>query len=109
MAVIGVDIEPDVLVLTKHRDFKWVFENVDKDNNPIPFPAGKLFFELGTAPVVKWEFVIAGSRATLKVESEQVDKVQARTCWQLVWLPDGEAAGGDPVAFGKVKVQAECS
>jgi hypothetical protein len=31
--------------------------------------------------------------------------VPARTRWQLVWLPDGEAAGGDPLARGLVKIQ----
>jgi hypothetical protein len=109
VSVIGLELEPDVLVLTKHRDFKWVFDNVDKNDVPIPFPAGKLYFELETKPPTKWEFTISGSRASLKIESEEADKVLARTCWQLVWLPDGEAAGGDPVAYGKVKVQASCS
>ena len=106
MSVIGVDLEPDVLVLVKNRDFKWAFDNVDLKDQPQTFPAGKLYFELQTGPTpTKWEFIISGSRASLKVESEDVAKIPARTKWQLVWLPDGEPAGGDPVARGLVKVE----
>ncbi|AVR76590.1 hypothetical protein SEA_COOG_3 [Mycobacterium phage Coog] len=48
MAVIGIELEPDQLVLTRRRDFKWTFENLDDDGNPTNFPAGELFFELDT-------------------------------------------------------------
>lgn len=52
-----------------------------------------------------WNFDIDGSTADLKVESQEVDLIGQRTRWQLVFLPDGEAAGGDPVARGTVRVQ----
>lgn len=61
--------------------------------------------EPGKAPLTKWDFVIAGDTASLKVESPEVDKILPRTRWQLVFLPTGEAAGGDPVARGSVTVQ----
>ena len=61
--------------------------------------------ELGQRPLTKWDFVIDGSTAELKVESEYVDRIQPRTKWQLVFLPDGEAAGGQAVARGSVTVQ----
>jgi len=59
----------------------------------------------GKARYTKWPFTIAGSTASLKVESEEVDKIQNRTHWQLAFLPTGETAGGDPIARGTVKVQ----
>lgn len=61
----------------------------------------------GRAPFTIWPFVIAGSEASLKVESEDCDAIPDRTKWQLVFMPDGEAAGGDAVARGVVRVQAE--
>ncbi|AHB31870.1 minor tail protein [Mycobacterium phage Jovo] len=48
MAVIGIELEPDQLVLTRRRDFKWTFENLDDQGLPVNFPAGELFFELDT-------------------------------------------------------------
>ena len=48
MAAIGVELEPVPLVLTRGRDFRWKFTNVDEHNNPVPFPAGDLFFEIQT-------------------------------------------------------------
>lgn len=59
----------------------------------------------GKARYTKWPFAIAGTTANLKVESESADLIQARTHWQLVFLPEGEATGGDPVARGRVFVQ----
>lgn len=59
----------------------------------------------GKSPVTLWHLDIAGSIASLKVESENADLIQPRTLWQLVFLPEGEAAGGDPVALGRVHVQ----
>lgn len=52
-----------------------------------------------------WYFDIDGTLAELKVESEQADLVAARTKWQLVFLEDGESAGGDGIARGVVRVQ----
>lgn len=51
-----------------------------------------------------WFFDIVGPQASIKVESEEADKIGHRTRYQLVFLPDGEAAGGDPVARGRVGV-----
>lgn len=105
MSVIGPVFAPDKLYLTRGRDFKWAYKLVDVDGNETDFPAGELYFELALAPAVKWPFAIAGSEAVLKIESEIVDTIPDRTKWQLVFLPEGEAAGGDPVAIGTVKVQ----
>ena len=48
MADIGIDLEPDVLVLQQDRDFKWVFENTDEAGAPVNYPTGDLYFELFT-------------------------------------------------------------
>ncbi|QJD52219.1 hypothetical protein PBI_JF2_3 [Mycobacterium phage JF2] len=105
MSVIGPQLEADTLVLTRGRDFKWSFENLDASGAPVDFPEGQLFFEFATSPKTLWDFVIDGSPATIKVESEDADLIPARTKWQLVFLPDGEAGGGDPIALGTVQVQ----
>jgi hypothetical protein len=105
MTVIGPVFCPDKLYLTRGRDFKWAYKLVDANGNPVDFPPGKLYFELLTDPLTKWEFSITGDEAVVKIESEIVDCVPDRTKWQLVFLPEGEAAGGDPVALGTVKVQ----
>jgi len=105
MAVIGIELEPDELVLTRGRDFSWAFENLDETGNPIPFPDGELFFEFALDPVVTWEFTISDETATLKVEHDDADAIPARTKWQLVFLPDGEDEGGEAVALGTVRRQ----
>ena len=61
--------------------------------------------EPGKAPLTLWNFVITGSTATIKVESEEVNKILNRCDWQLVFLPQGEVAGGDPVGLGLVSVR----
>lgn len=106
MAVIGVELEQDDLVLTKGRDFKWSFVNLNDSGTAVDFPDGTLYFELYTKPTATvWSFSIAGSTATLKVESTAVDVIPARTRWQLVFRETGEAAGGDPLARGTVSIQ----
>lgn len=105
MAVIGVELDPSELVLTKGRDFQWSFTNLDSNRDPLPFPAGSLYFELATSPVTTWTFTVVGAYANLKVESEAVDVIPARTSWQLVFKPAGESAGGEPLALGTVRVQ----
>ena len=57
----------------------------------------------GKARLTVWEFTLSGSTAFLKAESEDCDLIAHRTKWQLYWLPDGEAAGGDPLARGIVQ------
>lgn len=99
---VGLPLTDDVMYLTRGRDFLWGMQLVDKEGRPHDFPAGRLFFEVGSAV---WECRIEGSHAYLKVESDIADGVQNRTRWQLVFLPEGEAAGGLPVARGYVKVQ----
>lgn len=59
----------------------------------------------GKSRYTYWNFSIDESTADLKVESSEVDLIGQRTLWQLVFLPDGEAAGGDPIARGTVRVQ----
>ena len=48
MAVIGIELDSDTLVLTKGRDFKWYFENLDTNGQAIDYPPGELYFELLT-------------------------------------------------------------
>lgn len=105
MAVIGVELEQDELVLTKGRDFRWTFTNLDSSGSPTAFPSGSLYFEVYTSVPKTWTFSISGSTATIKVESDEVATVPARTKWQLVFRPSGEAAGGDPIARGTVRIQ----
>jgi hypothetical protein len=105
MSVIGVELDPVDLVLTKGRDFRWTFENLDSSDLPVDFPSGTLYFEVATASPLTWTFTIVGSLASLKVESEVVNTVPSRTKWQLVFRPTGEVAGGDIVAYGTVRVQ----
>lgn len=105
MSVIGPVFEADKLYLTRGRDFKWAYQLVDRDGTPTDFPPGRLFFELATSPVTRWEFSITGSEAAIKIEHEIADTIPNRTKWQLVFLPANEPAGGDPIALGIVKVQ----
>jgi hypothetical protein len=59
----------------------------------------------GKSRFEQWQFDIVDSLATVKVESESVNKILPRTIWQLVFLPEGEPRGGDPVALGQVLLQ----
>lgn len=101
---IGVKPDNNTLYLWRGRDFKWNFDNLDTSGELQDFPAGELFFEIenDTATPIRWTFDIVGSRATLKVESEEVSRVPDRALWQLVFLATGEAAGGDPIDRGRV-------
>lgn len=58
--------------------------------------------EPGKDPLTIWDFDITGSMASLKVESEEADLVSKGTKWQLVFLADGEIAGGEPIDHGTV-------
>jgi hypothetical protein len=100
---IGIEVPTETLVIYKNRDFKWGFQNLDENGQPVDFPPGSLYFEFQTSPsLTEWEFVITGSEATLKVESTATPVVLPKTKWQLVFLQDGEAAGGDVIASGTV-------
>lgn len=101
---IGTELDNEQLVLIKGRDFKWSFQNLDVNDQPVDFPAGSLFFEFA-GDISPWTFTVDGDTASLKVESEVVDTIPARTKFQLVFLPDGEAVGGDAIALGTVSVQ----
>lgn len=48
MANFGVDLELSKLTLVRGRDFKWAFQNLDENAEPIDFPDGQLFFEIQT-------------------------------------------------------------
>lgn len=61
----------------------------------------------GVTRFTLWNFTIDGDTASLKVESEVVDTIPNRCHWQLVFQPEGEADGGDPVAAGIVKTQGD--
>ena len=47
MSDIGIRLGTDKLVLTRGRDFKWTFDNLDdaKHPQPINYPPGALYFE----------------------------------------------------------------
>jgi hypothetical protein len=103
---IGIKLPSETLVLTRGRDFRWVFLNLDENLEETDFPAGDLYIEFAQGdPPIEWHFEIEGSRAEIKIESESVDTISPRTAFQLVWLPDGEPEGGDVVAVGRVQVQ----
>lgn len=103
---IGIKLPPETLVLTRGRDFKWAFRNLDANLDGEDFPAGDLYFELATGDTpTEWHFDIVDDLASLKIESEDADLISNRTTFQLVWMPDGEAEGGDVVAIGRVQVQ----
>lgn len=59
--------------------------------------------EPGKERLTIWSFDITGPDAVIKIESDKVDEIPYRCDWQLVFLPAGEAAGGDPVTRGRVK------
>lgn len=110
MSAIGLCLESDTMILYTGRDFKWTFQSLADDRvTPVNFPAGDLYFEIlfstdgGSTPTTKWHFTISGNNAALKVESAVADLIPSRTKWQLVFLATGEAAGGDPVAYGTVR------
>lgn len=108
MSVIGIELEPSVLVFTKNRDFKWTFVNLDSAGNPINFPSGYLYFEFDTSPTkTQWPFTISGSTASITVLDDLVDDIPNRCKWQLVFNTDIEDPdhGGDPIAYGKVVIQ----
>ncbi|MEU1432115.1 hypothetical protein ABZ412_34115 [Nocardia sp. NPDC005746] len=108
MAIIGDKLPSDTLVLTRGRDFEYYWQHLDLNRNPVNFPAGSLYFELATVPTLTlWTFTITGSEANLKVESTASDLIDEGTLWQLVFLPQGEAAGGRPLALGRIARQGE--
>ncbi|WKW87223.1 hypothetical protein SEA_CHARGERPOWER_7 [Mycobacterium phage Chargerpower] len=58
--------------------------------------------EPGKKRLTVWPLTVVGASASIKVESEEADKIPNRCRWQLVHLPTGEAAGGDPKQMGLV-------
>ncbi|AOZ61247.1 hypothetical protein SEA_DARTHPHADER_6 [Mycobacterium phage DarthPhader] len=63
------------------------------------------YVDRGQSATTLWHFLIEGTMAHLKVESEDADRIPARTRWQLVFLPEGEEVGGEPIARGTVTEQ----
>ncbi|ALF02148.1 hypothetical protein SEA_LADYBIRD_6 [Mycobacterium phage LadyBird] len=61
--------------------------------------------EPGKKRLTKWPLTVDGADASIKVESEEADKIHNRCRWQLVHMPSGEAAGGDPKQLGFVYIQ----
>lgn len=103
---VGAVFAQEKLYLTKGRDFKWAYELVDRDGNPVDFPPGRLYYEFGLCPDTKtFDFSISGSVASIKIEHEDADLIPNRTCYQLVFLHADEPAGGDPVSMGTVQRQ----
>lgn len=56
----------------------------------------------GKHPLTIWDFEITDSLAQIKIESEETDKIADRCRWQLVFLPEGEPAGGEGIDAGRV-------
>lgn len=54
-------------------------------------------------PVVEWPFVISGSDARLKVESEEADTIRAREVWQLMTREDSDPTTETELCWGTVK------
>jgi hypothetical protein len=110
MSEIGLCIPSTVLTLYTNRDFKWSFDNLDQYGNPTSYPAGALSLEFqvstdgGVTPTTSWAFTISGTTATIAVTNTVAALIPARTKWQLVFLPSGGTAGGDPIAYGLVQV-----
>lgn len=108
--VFGVVPDCATLELVDGADYSWHFtlkypQGHAQAGQDQPFPAGQLFYRIFTSPVeTKWQFTVAGSVASIKVESDEVVKVPDRTRFHLVWLPAGELAGGQVWAIGKVRV-----
>ncbi|AXH48783.1 hypothetical protein SEA_STEAMY_6 [Mycobacterium phage Steamy] len=63
------------------------------------------FIERGQRAITTWPFIVEDTMAHLKIESEDADRIGNRTRWQLVFLPEGEDAGGEPIARGTVTEQ----
>ncbi|AHJ86618.1 minor tail protein [Mycobacterium phage CRB1] len=59
----------------------------------------------GKKRLTKWPLTVSGADASIKVESEEADKIHNRCRWQLVHMPSGEAAGGDAKQLGFVYIQ----
>lgn len=111
---------------TVHVDFYWIHKYIveftgDLGIRPIPALAVNTasltgvntpsvvvdVIDPGKHPLTLWHFSIDGSMATIKIESEEVNKMADKFFWQLVFLPDGEPAGGDPLGMGEVQIQAK--
>ncbi|QGH80567.1 hypothetical protein SEA_RAHALELUJAH_6 [Mycobacterium phage Rahalelujah] len=56
----------------------------------------------GKHPLTVFDFEVAGAKATVKIESEESDKIGHRTKWQFVQLLDGEPLGGTALQLGRV-------
>ena len=101
---IGLKLPNETLVLTRGRDFQWVFVNLDDAMEEAEFPAGELLIVFPEIEA-EWPFTIDGTRASIKVESEDVDLIPNRALFHLVWMPEDEEAGGEAIAVGRVVVQ----
>ena len=109
MADIGVELKPEMLFLTKHRDLKSEIEYVDVKGVSGPWPPGDLFLEIHTVPAfTEWHYTLSGTKATLKVPAATVDTIPYDIGYQLVWKPAGDTGAGEAVALGCVIVQEGC-
>lgn len=106
MCDCGQGFAQDRINLVAGCDWKKAYKLVDRNGVDVPFPAGRLYYRIAVGgETVLWEFAISGSEAVLKVESEDVDLIPNRTKYKLIFHPEGEEAGGDPVALGSFTVQ----
>ncbi|QFG08588.1 hypothetical protein PBI_VANISOA_6 [Mycobacterium phage Vanisoa] len=56
----------------------------------------------GKHPLTIFDFEVSGAHATVKIESDEADKIGHRTKWQFVQLLDGEPEGGTALQLGRV-------
>ncbi|OZD23805.1 hypothetical protein CH253_08050 [Rhodococcus sp. 06-156-3C] len=86
-------------------DFKWSYEWVPDGENVEPFPSGAaLYFEVGEEYDDIYRFDIAGGVASIKIESEVADLIEAQTPFRLVFqLEDVSPTDESVIAFGRVK------
>ena len=110
MADIGTKLVPEILWLTRRRDFKDTLEYVDVRGVSGPWPPGDLYLELKTTPAMtQWHYTIAGTTATLSVPAATVDTMpQGEFGYQLVFKPAGDTGSGECVALGCVIMQDGC-
>ncbi|MEU4709527.1 hypothetical protein AB0G00_24185 [Nocardia salmonicida] len=88
----GRKAKVDPLVLITGDDFRWSYEwRESPEAEPSAWPAGyELYYEFKNGAGgswtggTKWHFIIAGSVASIRVESEVANGILPRTAYRLV-------------------------
>lgn len=105
---IGLVLDRETLNLIQDRELHLTAQCVDENNNPIDWPAGTLQFVLETSPdPTIWEFTLTADVGYLNKTGDEANAVPRHTKWQLVFTPEGDTDGGQPLGYGWVGKQAE--